>query len=60
MERDIKNLQMDLFIKVDMSMESLKGVGDINGPMDRFIKGNGEMASSMGLEFGEVLKEIRI
>ena len=60
MEKGIKNLVMDHFIKEDMSMENLKDVVDINGLMDKYIKDNGKMELNMDQVFGEVQKEILI
>ena len=56
MEKGMKNLAMDLCIKVITSRESQKDVGGISGIMEKYTKGSGSMVSSMVQEFGGELK----
>ena len=43
LEEDIKNFQICLSIKVNISTENLKEVVNLYGRMDNFIKVNGKM-----------------
>ena len=60
MERGMKSLAMLRCIKDIMSMGNPKGVEDITGQMEKFMRESGKMGSSMVQVSGEVLKEIPI
>jgi hypothetical protein len=44
MEKGLRNLRMAHRIKVGMSMANLKGMEDISGKTDKFMKVSGKMA----------------
>jgi hypothetical protein len=43
MEKGLRNLRMVHRIRVGMSMENLKGMEDISGKTDKFMKVSGKM-----------------
>jgi hypothetical protein len=58
MEKGIKNLQTDPYIRETTCKVSLKVVEDINGQTDKFMKASGKMGLKMVQGYGEDRKEI--